>query len=155
VERHCAVRCQWLTELFSPLNPNTTGQQPLSTPKSNHGGSRGLSTAAAAGIGIAIGAIILGGALVAALYIRTKRRRRFAQLAGGQAGDPPPRYELDTKGISDSTADVRGAPRSQVYEIHHPPKPPSPLEIDGHERSRISVTIQGTPPRHLGFQARF
>ncbi|KIW66132.1 hypothetical protein, variant [Phialophora macrospora] len=141
--------------LDSPLNPNTTGQQPLATPESNKGGSGGLSTAAAAGVGIAVGAIILGGALVVALYIRTKRRRRFAQTAGGQSGEPPPRYELDTKGFRESTAEARGAPRSQVYEIHHPPKPPSPLEIDGQERSRISVTIQGTPPRHLGFQARF
>ncbi|ETI25440.1 hypothetical protein G647_02213 [Cladophialophora carrionii CBS 160.54] len=141
--------------LDSPLSPNTTGQQPLSTPTSNHGGaSGGLSTAAAAGIGIAIGATILGGALVVALYMRTRRRRRFAEFTGGQNRDPPPRYELDAKGFHESTTDAGEVPRSQVIEIHHPPQPRSPLEIDGHERSRISVTIQGAPPRHLGFQTR-
>lgn len=36
-----------------------------------------------------------------------------------------------------------------------PPKPPSPQEIDGRERSRISVHISGEAPRHLGFQARY
>ncbi|OCT47219.1 beta-Ig-H3/fasciclin [Cladophialophora carrionii] len=119
------------------------------------GASGGLSTAAAAGIGIAIGAIILGGALVVALYMRTKRRRRFAEFTGGQTGDPPPRYELDAKGFHESATDASEVPRSQVIEIHHPTPPRSPLEIDGHERSRISVTIQGAPPRHLGFQARY
>lgn len=36
-----------------------------------------------------------------------------------------------------------------------PPKPPSPQEIDGEERSRISISISGERPRHLGFQARY
>jgi hypothetical protein len=95
---------------------------------------------------------------VVALCIRTRRNRRFAQLAGGgHPGDPPPRYELDTKGVREGVAEQGAAPRSHVFEIYHPPKPPTPQEIDGEERrrSRISVTIQGTPPRHLGFQARF
>ncbi|KIX99739.1 uncharacterized protein Z520_04375 [Fonsecaea multimorphosa CBS 102226] len=142
--------------LDSPLNPNTTGQQPLSTVvPSSSTGSKGLSTAAGAGIGIGIGAIVLGGALIVALYIRTKRRRRLIELAGGNPGDPPPRYELDTKALDATGANGREVPRTQVFEIHAPPKPPSPYEIDGNERSRISVTIQGTPPRHLGFQARY
>ncbi|EXJ57505.1 hypothetical protein A1O7_07853 [Cladophialophora yegresii CBS 114405] len=141
--------------LDSPLSPNTTGQPPLSTPISNHGGgARGLSTAAAAGIGIAVGAILLGGTLVAALYIRIKRRRRLADLTGGQTGDPPPRYELDTKGFDEGAVDAAEVPRSRVIEIHHPPQPPSPLELDGQERSRVGVAAQGTAPRHLGFQAR-
>ncbi|KIW24089.1 uncharacterized protein PV07_09823 [Cladophialophora immunda] len=142
--------------LDSPLNPNTTGQQPLSTAApSSSTGSKGLSTAAGAGIGIGIGAIVLGGALIVALYIRTKRRRHRVELAGGNPGDPPPRYELDTKALDATSANSRNVPRTQVFEIHAPSKPPSPLEIDGNERSRISVTIQGTPPRHLGFQARY
>ncbi len=128
----------------------------MSTPiSSSGGGSKGLSAAAAAGIGIAIGTIVLGGALVVALYLRTKRRRRLRELSGGHPGDPPPRYELDTKAAREGEINLREMPRDQVFEIHHPPKPPSPLEIDGQERSRISVTIQGTPPRHLGFQARY
>ncbi|EXJ67682.1 uncharacterized protein A1O5_09028 [Cladophialophora psammophila CBS 110553] len=142
--------------LDSPLNPNTTGQQPLSTPASSSDkGSGGLSTAAGAGIGIGIGALVLGGALVVALYIRTRRHRRLTRLASGNTGDLPPRYELDTKAFEGRGPGDRNAPRTQVFEIHAPSKPPSPLEIDGNERSRISVTIQGTPPRHLGFQARY
>ncbi|KAJ9610736.1 hypothetical protein H2200_005513 [Cladophialophora chaetospira] len=144
--------------LDSPMNPNTTGQLPLSSPGSHSGsGSKGLSTAAAAGIGIAIGALILGGALGVALYLRIKRRRRnnFSELGGGQTRDPPPRYELDTKGITEGAVNARELPRSHTFQIEHPVKPPSPLEIDGQERSRISVTIHGSPPRHLGFQARF
>ncbi|OAP56428.1 hypothetical protein AYL99_09607 [Fonsecaea erecta] len=142
--------------LDSPLNPNTTGQQPFTTPApSSSSRSKGLSTAAGAGIGIGIGAIVLGGALITALYIRTKRRRQLIRLAEGNTGDPPPRYELDTKALDASGARGMNAPHTQVFEIHAPPKPPSPLEIDGIERSRISVTIEGTPPRHLGFQARY
>lgn len=145
----------------SPLNPNTTGQRPVSSSASSSSkGSSGLSSAAGAGIGIAIGALILGGALVVALCIRTKRRRRLNGLAGGQRlnddrGDPPPTYELDTKSVRRVARGGGDATRPQVFEIHHPPKPPSPLEIDGKEASRISVTIQGTPPRHLGFQAHY
>ncbi|KAH0839137.1 hypothetical protein AYO21_04730 [Fonsecaea monophora] len=142
--------------LDSPLNPNTTGQAPLTTaPPSTKPASKGLSTAAGAGIGIGIGALILGGALIVALYIRTRRRRRLVEMAGGNPRDPPPRYELETKALDATSANVRDAPRTQVFEIQAPPKPPSPYEIDGNERSRISVTIQGTPPRHLGFQARY
>ncbi|KAK5035403.1 hypothetical protein LTS07_002840 [Exophiala sideris] len=157
----------------SPLNPNTTGKIPTSTPAaSSPGGSSGLSAAAGAGIGIAIGALILGGALAAALYIRTKRR---GQGSGGMFGrrqrldgesrervthpsdpdGPPPTYELDAKSIRAGRQGARDATSTHVFEIHHPPKPPSPLEIDGNERSRISITIQGSPPRHLGFQARY
>jgi Fasciclin domain len=33
--------------------------------------------------------------------------------------------------------------------------PPVPAEIDGQERSRISIRISGEAPRHLGFQARY
>lgn len=146
--------------LDSPLNPNTTGQRPLSTQvPSSGGGSSGLGTAAAAGIGIAIGAILLGGALVFALYLRAKRRRGISALAGhppnDHRGDPPPTYELDTKAQREGIAGVGEAPRTQVFEVYHPPKPPSPHEIDGNEMSRISVTIEGAPPRHLGFQARY
>lgn len=68
---------------------------------------------------------------------------------------PPPTYELDTKsaeGHLDGTGQVT---TTHVLEVHRPPKPPSPLEIDGTERSRISITIQGSTPRQLGFQARY
>ncbi|KAI1629219.1 hypothetical protein EDD37DRAFT_644980 [Exophiala viscosa] len=162
----------------STLDPNTTGTVPTSTPvPSSSGGSSGLSAAAGAGIGIAIGAVILGGALVAALYLRSKRR---GQGGGGMMGigmfgrrqrldgesrervghttdpdGPPPTYELDAKSIRAGRHGGRDASSTHVFEIHHPPKPPSPLEIDGNERSRISITIQGSPPRHLGFQARY
>ncbi|KIX03418.1 uncharacterized protein Z518_06970 [Rhinocladiella mackenziei CBS 650.93] len=154
--------------LDSPLNPNTTGARPVqSSPASSSKGSNGLSAAAGAGIGIVIGALVLGGALIVALYIRTKRRR--ASMPGGQRLDgeshervayrsdpnePPPTYELDTKSIAGGAA-TGNVPTTRVYEIHHSPKPPSPLEIDGTERSRISITIEGSPPRHLGFQARY
>ncbi|KAJ9640644.1 hypothetical protein H2204_003273 [Knufia peltigerae] len=164
--------------LDSPLNPNTTGQRPASLPSVSSGGSKGLSAAAGAGIGIAIGAVVLGGTLVIALYIRTKRRRQ-GQMGGrsrldgesrervvyhAQSGDPrepPPTYELDTKSITGGTergfgpGGGGGGTTTHIFEVHHPPKPPSPLEIDGTERSRISITIQGSPPRHLGFQARY
>lgn len=68
-------------------------------------------------------------------------------------GDPPPTYELDTK----STRPGRPvATTTHVIEVqNNPPKPPSPLEIDGTETSRISISIQGNPPRHLGFQAKY
>nr|KAK5435810.1 hypothetical protein LTR18_009812 [Exophiala xenobiotica] len=159
--------------LDSPLNPNTTGQRPTSLPSVSSGGSSGLSAAAGAGIGIAIGAIVLGGALATALYIRTKRRRRGQmgerhRLDGesrervvyrSDLNEPPPTYELDTKSIrggrEGSGPGGGGSTTTHVFEVHHPPKPPSPLEIDGTERSRISITIQGSPPRHLGFQARY
>ncbi|KIW18496.1 hypothetical protein PV08_02784 [Exophiala spinifera] len=164
--------------LDSPLNPNTTGQRPASLPSVSSGGSKGLSAAAGAGIGIAIGALVLGGALAIALYLRTKRRRQ-GQMMGGrrrlngesqervyraQSGDPrgpPPTYELDTKSTAErghgpgGGRGGGGGTTTHVFEVHHPPKPPSPLEIDGTERSRISITIQGSPPRHLGFQARY
>lgn len=76
--------------------------------------------------------------------------------------EPPPTYELDTKSATGVTergygldGGGGGGTTTHVFEVHHPPKPPSPLEIDGTERSRISITIQGSPPRHLGFQARY
>ena len=155
------------------MNPNTTNARPApATPLPSGSGSGGLSAAAGAGIGIAIAAILLGGALVTALYIRTKRRRRTQgqqglrrghdRLDGGESQervidrstmlDPPPTYELETKSVN---GDRNGVTTTRVLEVHHPPKPPSPLEIDGTERSRISITITGSPPRHLGFQARF
>ena len=126
---------------------------------SSGGTSHSLSGAAAAGIGIALGAIVLGGALIVALYLRGKRRRGITRLAGrpprDHRGDPPPTYELDTKAQRNNNSHTGEASKTQVFEIYHPPKPPSPLEIDGHERSRISVTIEGATPRHLGFQARY
>lgn len=67
--------------------------------------------------------------------------------------DPPPTYELDTKSIRGGRNVATTT--HHVIEVQHPPKPPSPLEIDGTERSRISITITGSPPRHLGFQARY
>lgn len=155
------------------MNPNTTGQRPASLPSVSSGGSSGLSATAGAGIGIAIGAVVLGGALATALYIRTKRRRRGQmgerQMLDGESrervvyrsdpSEPPPTYELDTKSIRGGRDSGRngggGGTTTHVFEVHHPPKPPSPLEIDGTERSRISITIQGSPPRHLGFQARY
>ncbi|KEF52441.1 uncharacterized protein A1O9_11682 [Exophiala aquamarina CBS 119918] len=162
-----------LQVIDSPLNPNATNARPAPVPVApSESGSKGLSAAAGAGIGIAIAAIVLGGALVIALYLRTKRRRR-AQGPPGLRGihdrldgesqervldrstmmDPPPTYELDTKSIN---GDRDGRTTTHhVLEVHHPPKPPSPLEIDGTERSRISITITGSPPRHVGFQARF
>ncbi|KAK5048651.1 hypothetical protein LTR84_005742 [Exophiala bonariae] len=150
----------------SPLDPNNTNARPVITPENSSGsGSKGLSAAAGAGIGIAIGAILLGGALTIALYIRNKRRRRTRGPQGirgvhdrldGESQeviDPPPTYELDTKSIRGGR--TVAATTHHVIEVHHPPKPPSPLEIDGTERSRISITITGSPPRHLGFQARY
>ena len=160
---------------------------PIAT--SSRGG--GLSPTAGAGIGIAVGALVLGGALVIALYLRNRRRRGRPRPRGNRRSrhqsrrldgesrirsvyresratsvyrsdrsepsseprEPPPTYELDTK--STSAADSGNSTRTHVFEIHHPPKPPSPLEIDGKEKSRISITIQGSPPRHLGFQARY
>lgn len=155
--------------MHSPLNPNTTGQRPSPTPAAFPGGSRGLSPAAGAGIGIAIGAVVLGGGLVVALYIRTKRRAQGGMggrlRLGGGSGErvlhhsnpdgPPPTYELETKSIRGGREGARDATTTHVFEVHHPPKPPSPLEIDGNERSRISIRIEGSPPRHLGFQARY
>ncbi|EXJ82816.1 hypothetical protein A1O3_06631 [Capronia epimyces CBS 606.96] len=156
-----------LQVLDSPLNPNTTDARPSSVPTaSSSKDSSGLSAAAGAGIGIGIGALVLGGALVVALYMRIKRRRRDP-MAGSERLDgesrervvhrsdpsePPPTYELDTKSIVEGRP---GATRTRVFEVHHPVKPPSPMEIDGIERSRISITIEGGAPRHLGFQARY
>ncbi|EXJ87875.1 hypothetical protein A1O1_04802 [Capronia coronata CBS 617.96] len=156
--------------LDSPLNPNTTNSRPfsghISSSPSSDGGSGGLSAAAGAGIGIALGVLILGGALIVVLYIRTKRRRRAGmgdvQRLDGEsrerviyhsdADGPPPTYELETKSVVDGG---RGGTRTHVFDLQHPPNPPSPLEIDGIERSRINITIEGSPPRHLGFQARY
>jgi hypothetical protein len=166
----CAEKQPADVVVYSPLNPNTTNSRPSAVPQSSSGGgSSGLSAAAGAGIGIGIGALVLGGALVTALFIRNKRRR-LGGMGGGQrlhggsgeqvryrsdSNEPPPTYELDTKAVSRGRDGSENNTRTHVFEVHHPPKPPSPLEIDGTERSRISITIQGSPPRHLGFQARY
>lgn len=147
-----------LQVLDSPLNPNTTDARPGTAPSSGaaKSGSKGLSTAGTVGVGVGVGAVILGAGLVAAISIRTRRRRR--RIAGtrlrevrvthgipeADGGPPPPfgAHELDTK-APQTTATVFGVPS------------PPPLEIDGRERSRISITFQGETPRHLGFQARY
>ncbi|ETN41438.1 uncharacterized protein HMPREF1541_03374 [Cyphellophora europaea CBS 101466] len=239
-----------LQVLDIPLNPDTTGIGPVVNTPEPKSSSKGLSPAGAAGLGIGIGAIILGGGIVVALVLRSRQRRglplfgnprRFGQgqmrlpeeetpgiprnrrRSGGNSGRhstaralelsdaaPPPRYgahELDNKGSTPMgspggggggrgtvhvvelrspredgangrstlmTTDVEYASTTggggtvravdrdgrtvTVYDNRGrplPPKPPSPQEIDGEERSRISISITGEAPRHLGFQARF
>lgn len=149
----------------SPLNPNNTGQQPISNPESSSdSGSKSLSAAAIAGIGIALGALLLGVVLVVALCLRTKRRQRLARIANGEMviasdpNEPPPNYEFDSKAMMyGGSPGGKNEARPQMHEIPRPPRPPTPLYIEdhGHEGSQISVVIQGNPPRHLGFQARF
>jgi hypothetical protein len=157
----CPGRRRSSTDKYaSLLNPNTTGQTPQSTFTSQGSGSRGLSTAAAAGVGSTLGVVLLGGSLATAFYIRGKRRRNFDRLGDGYSGRRfprklPPRYELDIKAAREGVASEREARSQEVFEIYQPAMPPSPFEIDGIETRRISVTIEGTPPRHLGFQARY
>ena len=210
-----------------PLNPNTTDARPAVVPSDTSSSSSkksGISGAAGAGIGIAIGAVFLGTVLVAALVLRNRKRKgrgmfRLRDTPNGRGGRPrggvelqgdergaPPRYELDNKtlapqnvttyeispitpGTSTGTgmgtgteASVRGTQVVQgewyghdrsrgdgngsggggggfIIRGYSPTenemKPPSPLEIDGQERSRISITVHGEAPRHLGFQARY
>lgn len=115
----------------------------------------------------------------------TTRGFDFGQAGMELADAAPPRYgahELDNKDFpSPPGTAARGT--VSVVEIHNqpgqrgtmrtvdsegrtvtiygsdgrplPPKPPSPQEIDGNERSRISISISGEAPRHLGFQARY
>ena len=217
-----------LQVIDSPLNPNTTSERPAVLPTSAakpKKSSSGISGAAGAGIGIAIGAVVLGTLIVAALCVRKRRRQGqgMHRLPDGQrggqprgfgafiprsfsrgnvelhAGDAPPRYELDNKtlpgngvttyevspvtpenntavsnttvrGTQVMTGEWYGHERSRSgngsggggfilrgYSPTEPgdTKPPSPLEIDGVERSRISITVHGEQPRHLGFQARY
>ena len=226
-----------LQVLDSPLNPNTTDSRPAIIPTSSPSSKHGLSGPAAAGIGIALGVVFIGAAVIVALVLRKRRdrrgglRRRSQRLrdapAGGQPGqsndgpaprgpgvelavthngqrqeffhpdaehqEHPPAYELDNKSYSNlatpisttssptaasatnfsypttltSTPNNSGLPpMTTVVEIqsHSPPnssrghrKAPSPHEIDGLERGRISITVntRGETPRHLGFQARY
>ena len=223
--------------LDSPLNPNTTNSRPAIIPTTSPSSKHGLSGPAAAGIGIALGVIFIGAAIVTALVLRKRRKQRRGLKRGsqrlrdapdgGQAGQPnagitargpgvelavthngqrqeffhpdpghqeyPPAYELDNKPYSNSASPVSATPSptagsatnfsypttltstpnnsglppmTTVVEIqsHSPPnssrghrKAPSPHEIDGLERSKISITVNtsGEPPRHLGFQARY
>jgi uncharacterized surface protein with fasciclin (FAS1) repeats len=71
----------------SILNPNTTGIGPTETPKSEtDDASSGLSSAAAAGIGIAVGAVILGLLVGGALYVRQRKRHNLPICGGGRRG---------------------------------------------------------------------
>ena len=248
----------------SILNPNTTLIGPVISPATPAAtSSGGLSGAAAAGIGIAAGAVILGLLIGGALWTRQRKRRGLPLCGGGSrkqgrpryrpgqqrldeqdtpgiprpvprtigggAGSdtysraptynsnmelnphinhqnsfydprstvlsdaPPPHYgthELDNKtfpsppGTADNNSNNGGRrhhrwQRSRgnvsVVEIYNsdgtvtttrsgrnsrldeplPPKPMTPQEIDGTERTRIEVHITGEQPRHLGFQARY
>jgi hypothetical protein len=122
----------------------------VATPTTFSGSSsKDLNAAAGAGIGMAIGAIVLGGALVVALYIRMKRYRAVTACDHNRLDDEsrervvyqsdpsesPPTYELDT-------GSGTGAPTATtpVFELHH-----SPLEIDGTERGKISVGMPASP----------
>jgi uncharacterized surface protein with fasciclin (FAS1) repeats len=281
-----------------PLNPNTTGTRPVITPEPTPAKvHKGLSSAAAAGIGITIGVLLLGGAIVAALIIRNRRKKRGQvklydhgpprprgttyipptsqpqpsrgtvelefhgapprygaheldnkALEGGQSGprdptstttstyemhrigttvvelrqDPTPTHTPSLRPVVNDSQDLRSNPRStrsradpnpppvpvrnsttslggfslnlkapaqgglppsppnsaphghggnterghngrgnngsiaKAYaNIPLPPVPTQPQEIDGIETSRISISIQGEAPRHLGFQARY
>ena len=98
---------------------------------------------------MAIGAIVLGGALVVALYIRMKRCRAVTacdhiRLDGesrervvyqSDLSESPLTYELDT-------GSEIGAPTATtpVFELYR-----SPLELDGTERCNTSVRILGSP----------
>lgn len=220
-----------LQVIDQPLNPNTTGIGPAIEAPPTTTTSKGLSTAAAAGLAIGIVALLLGIGLVVALILRNRKRRglplfgnprRFgarqqrlpeeetpgirraaqpsrnttitfgeAQSGGMELADAaPPRYgahELDNKEypsppgtgsqgtvsvveIHSPRAAARGQQRGTMRTVDSegrtvtiygsdgrplPPKPPSPQEIDGSERSRISISISGEAPRHLGFQARY
>ena len=124
-----------LQVIDQPLNPNTTGSRPIILPPdSPNSGSKGLSSAAAAGIGIAFGVLLLGGGIIVALILRSRKKRR-GQLRINDGppgrrrglfavtrptndtveleynGAPPPRYELDNK-------DLNGG--STVIELQSP-----------------------------------
>ena len=134
-----------LQVIDQPLNPNTTNTRPAIIPQeAARNGDGGLSSAAAAGIGIALGVLLLGGGIVAALIIRNRRKRRGQvrlegdgphnrELAEGSArvrqpdrdtvelefhGPPPPRYELDNKDENGNS--VRGP---TVVELRQSPSP--------------------------------
>ena len=159
-----------LQVIDQPLNPNTTGTRPAiipEEPKKSVGG--GLSSAAAAGIGIALGVLILGGGIVAALIIRTRKRRRGQMRLGGGSprgtdpaapgprvrqptrdtvelefhGVPPPRYELDIKDEEDGTYDSRRT-GTTVVELRQSPSPtPRIGPVDAADDDIRSTTTKG------------
>jgi hypothetical protein len=115
---------------------------------------------------------------------RSASRQLQHQMDGSEvelAAALPPHYgahELDNKAFPSPTGSPRaggggrrGHSRGGSYNVVEitgpdgrvrtirdrplPEKPPSPKEIDGTERSRISISISGEAPRHLGFQARY
>jgi uncharacterized surface protein with fasciclin (FAS1) repeats len=76
---------------------------------------------------------------------------------GGRGARGPGHARGHSRGGSYNVVEITG-PDGSVRTIRDrplPEKPPSPKEIDGTERSRISISISGEAPRHLGFQARY
>ena len=106
-----------LQVIDQPLNPNTTGTRPVIIPdKPAKKGGKGLSSAGAAGVGIAIGVLLLGGGIVAALIIKNRRKQRGQMILDG--GNPHGRE------LAGGSARVRHLKRDTVeLEFHSAPPP--------------------------------
>lgn len=159
-----------LQVIDQPLNPNTTNTRPVIIPQERaKKGDGGLSSTAAAGIGIALGVLLLGGGIVVALIIRNRRKQRGQvrldrdsppgrQLTGGSArvrqptrdtvelefhGAPPPRYELDNK---DGNGDARHG--TTVVELRQSPSPtPRPRGVDADDGRSTTRGRKGNESR--------
>jgi len=106
--------------------------------------SSGLSPVAKAGIGIAVTAILLGAILVGLLVWRRRDREGTTMIS-------PRCLETGQRGIGGAPELDDKETRTHAIELARPPVPPKPDKL---ERSRISITFSGTPPKHVGFQAR-
>ena len=159
-----------LQVIDQPLNPDTTNTRPAIIPEEPaNKGDGGLGSAAAAGIGIALAVLLLGGGVVAALILRNRRKQRGqvrldggtphgSEVAGGSArvrqptrdtvelefhGAPPPRYELDNK---DENGNSRHG--TTVVELRQSPSPTSrPGEVDADDGRSTTPGRKGNKSR--------
>lgn len=112
-----------------PLDPTKTGSRPAIIPTEEAKPEKGgLSSAAAAGIGITVGVLLLGGGIIAALIIRKRKARRGRlHLAGsptGRGNGPTPRA-----GFARTLA--RAVTRDTVeLDFHGPPPRYGTHELD-------------------------